>query len=117
MIGISKLAKSLLCVACKGKVEPGDGQLSTCRVWKVKQETAACRASWFCVVMVRIGSVENVCLGVFNSQFTKLVGLSELRSTLATDSADEVSESILVLGDVKITYDSVKNTLIDVDLV
>jgi hypothetical protein len=55
---------------------------------------------------------------MFNSQIVKLLNVSRSPITLATASTEDVSDEILLLDDtLSITYDSMKNHLVDVNIV
>ena len=118
IIGISSVTKSLSCIACKGKVEVQDEKFAVCNTCKMKQKTSACRSNWFASIMIQSeeDSSKNIRLAVFNSQFLKLTSLTSLPISLGTASIEEVSDHILLLDTVSITYDAVKNHLSEVNI-
>jgi hypothetical protein len=120
IIGVSSVTKSMGCVACKGKVEEKDVMIAVCNSCKMRQKTSACRSSWFASIIVQSedDSSKNIRLAMFNSQIVKLLNVSRSPITLATASTEDVSDEILLLDDtLSITYDSMKNHLVDVNIV
>ena len=118
IIGISSVTKSLSCIACKGKVEVQDEKFAVCNTCKMKQKTSACRSNWFASIMIQSeeDSSKNIRLAVFNSQFLKLTSLTSLPISLGIASIEEVSDHIILLDTVSITYDAVKNHLSNVNI-
>ena len=55
---------------------------------------------------------KNVHLAVLNAQFLKLASLPV---SLACATVDQISEQVLLLNTVKITYDTCKNCMTDVN--
>jgi hypothetical protein len=54
---------------------------------------------------------------MFNSQIVKLLNVSRSPISLSTASTEDVSNEILLLDDtLSITYDSMKNHLVDVNI-
>ena len=120
IIGITSVTKSVFCVACKGKVEHKDVNFAVCNICKMKQKMSACRSNWFASILIQSedDSSKNIRLAVFNTQIVKLTTLASSVISLATASTEEVSEAILLINDtLTITYDAVKNHLVDVKIV
>ena len=111
IVGITSITKSLSCVGgtCKGKVVAEDDLLGICSTCKMKQKISCCRANWFASVIVQNeDSSKNIRLAVFNAQFLKLASLTSLPVSLACATVDQISEQVLLLNTVKITYDTCK---------
>ena len=103
---------------CKGKVVAEDDLLGICSTCKMKQKISCCRANWFASAIVQNeeDSSKNIHLAVFNAQFLKLASLTSLPVSLACATVDQISEQVLLLNTVKMTYDTCKNCMTDVNM-
>ncbi len=85
----------------------------------MRQKTSACRSSLFASIIFQSedDSSKNIHLAMFNSQIDKLLNVSRSSISLATASTENVSDEILLDDTLSITYDPMKNHVVDENIV
>lgn len=119
IVGVQQISKYRTCVKCGKKAESNPGtSFAICKNTKcnLKQKETSCKSHWFGKVV--FGNTQKpsdtVTLSVFNQQIEQL--LTHSQETINKDKAtpDELTDAIISLPQVNITYDTINNKLVEV---
>lgn len=115
ILGVSNAVKSMCCFCC-GKKVAMKGKLAFCESCKMCQKLESCKMQWYvriCVEKVRVPE-QRLRLTAFNDVSNQLLEICNLPPT---SSEEELTESILQLDTVLISFDEQTNKLIDITVV
>lgn len=112
-IGVKSLSKYNTCSACRKKVQ-GCGRIIKCDSRKLKQKASPENINWYARLFLRNKDTkEKFYLSTFNAQLTKLLQVND--NKLTTDHKEEsITDILLDIVDIEITYNIADGKLIDV---
>lgn len=111
------LTKPLSCLSCSKHVSinPG-GKIAICESCKLKQKVTTCKSNWLINILFQnyAKPSEKIKLTLFNSQVSKLVEISGQKTDLHFKSQDDLTDLILELESIEVTYYVIKKILLDI---
>lgn len=115
ILGVISASKNMCCVSCAKKVVI-KGKLAFCENCKMSQKLGTCKSQWYArIYFEKVGvPAQRLRLTAFNDVSSKLLAICGLSQT---SSEQELTEGVLEMNSVKITYDEQTNKLIDIDVV
>jgi hypothetical protein len=115
ILGVTSATKSICCLSC-GKKVAIKGKSAFCENCKMSQKPGACKMQWYIrIYFEKVGVPEQrLRLTAFNDVSNKLLAICDLPQT---SSEEELTEGILELDSVFISYDEQTNKLIDIDVI
>lgn len=119
IVGVQQISKYLTCVKCGKKAESNPGtSFAICKNTKcnLKQKETSCKSHWFAKVV--FGNTQKpsdtVTLSVFNQQMGQLLTHSQEKVNKDKATPNELTDAIVSLPQVNITYDAINNKLVEV---
>ena len=116
IIGVESISTYQACMKCGKKAVLKNGKILKCEACQMLQKIAPANKRWFlrCLFANLINEEETISLAIFNENVKAMVDLIPQPICLSDVAPDDLSEALLSMPDVKITYDSVANKLINI---
>lgn len=117
ILGVQILSKYLSCLKCgkKATTKPGS-KIAQCDSCKMVQNATNCNTQWFARLLFQ--NVQNtkdrIELSVFHNEVTKMIHLANDPKDMNTISADALTEILLCLDELQITYHAIQKKVITI---
>ena len=117
VLGVNAVHMTLMCGSCGQKAKlSASGKRATCTSCKMTQHVNTCTQHWFARIYVRNedNQQNRIHLAAYNNIIRHLAAMSPPLN-LTTCSEDELTEHILDIERLKITFDNIANKIIAVE--
>ena len=116
IIGVESISTYQACLKCAKKAVPKRGKVLECESCHMIQKVSPENKRWFlrCLFADLKNEGETISLAIFNENVKAMVDLVPQPICLAHVAPDDLSDALLSIPDVKITYDSVAKKLIHI---
>lgn len=119
LIGLSSISKYPICSFCSKKLstDAKPESLVQCLSCKLFQQQSSCSTNWYFRGLFRTtdDTKQSIQLSVFNYHVTKISMAAKLNVSNVTE--EEFVKLFLGIGELDVTYDSVKKVLTDAELI